>query len=372
MMPTRFRVRARSFRTGVLGTGAAVRFASFVNIQCRDGFEYSDIYRARLDECVLAEELGLDAYFLAEHAFSEHGRPSPAVSLGHLAARTSRIRLGTAVSVLSWHNPLEIAQDFATVDVLSGGRLNFGIGRGGRKHEFDGYGIDWVTSPERYLEALKVVLKAWKGEPFSFRGQFFEFPEIYVNPMPEQRPHPPLFQPTVTMAALDAVIPQNITPIIGTSFSAKERIRANFAHLAKALKRENRTDMERIAQALIFVGDTVEEARRDARESVEWLLDNFASTFELPAGEEYPERFLGRKRIGEYIRSLTFDRVIEEDIMWIGDADHVAQRLKWLREECGATYIISNMSPGGMEPEKVARSMELFAGKVMPQFKDGC
>ena len=348
-----------------------MKFAPFANIQCREGFDCEDVYRARLDECVLAEELGFDACYLAEHAFSEHGRPSPAVSLGHLAARTSRIRLGTAVSVLSWHNPLEVAQDYATVDILSGGRLNFGIGRGGRKHEFDGYGVDWVTSPERYLEALDVVLRAWQGKPFSFRGRFFEFPELYVNPMPVQRPHPPLFQPTVTQAAMDAVVPRNITPIVGASFSPKARVRENFAHLARVLEREGRTDMDRIAHPLIYVGDTVDGARREARESVEWLLDNFASTFDLPEGEEYPERFLGRKRIGEYIRSLTYDRVIEEDLMWIGDADHVADRVKWLRDDCGVTSIISNMSPGGLEHERVARSMELFAARVLPRFRDG-
>lgn len=350
---------------------AEVKFALFVNIQCREGFEYKDVYRARMDECVLAEDLGFDAFFLAEHAFCEHGRPSPAVSLGHLAARTSRIRLGTAVSVLSWHNPLEVAQDYATVDILSGGRLNFGIGRGGSKHEFNGYGVDWETSPERYREALAVVLRAWQGEPFSFKGRFFEFPELYVNPMPVQRPHPPLFQPTVTQAAMDAVVPQNITPIVGATFGSKTRIRDNFAHLAKVLERERRTDMDRIALPLIFVGDTVEQARRDARESVEWLLGNFAANFEMPEGEEYPERFLGRKRVGEYIRSLTYDRVIEEDLMWIGDADHVAERLKWLRDECGVSYVISNMCPGGMEHGKVARSLELFAARILPRFRDG-
>ena len=347
-----------------------MKFAPFVNIQCRKGFDYSEVYRSRLDECVLAEELGFEAVFLAEHAFTEHGRPSPAVSLGHLAARTSRIRLGTAVSVLTWHNPLEIAQDYATVDILSGGRLNFGIGRGGSKHEFDRYRVDWVTSPERFQEALKVVLKAWEGKPFSFKGQFFEFPEVYVNPVPEQRPHPLLFQPTLTPASIAAVVPRNITPIVGASFSSKERIRDNFASLAEVLKREHRTDMDRIAHPHIFVGDTVAKARREARESVEWLLESFAANFDIPEGEEYPERFMARKRIGEYIRSLSFDRVVEEDLMWIGDANYIAERLKWLREDCGVTYILSNMSPGGMEHEKVARSMELLAAKVLPRFRD--
>lgn len=347
-----------------------MKFAPFVNIQCRDGFDYGTVYRSRMDEAVLAEELGFDAFYLAEHAFVAHGRPSPAVSLGHLSARTRRIRLGTAVSVLTVHNPLEVAQDFATVDILSGGRLNFGIGRGGNKHEFDGYGVDWLTSPERYREALQVILRAWEGKPFSFEGKFFKFPELRVYPIPQQRPHPPLFQPTLTPASMAAVVPRNITPIVGAAFGGKARIQENFAHLARILERESRTDMDRVAHPHIYVSDTIESARREARESVEWLLDDFAGTFELPNGEEYPDQFLGRKKIGEYIRSLSFNRIVEEDLMWIGDADYVAERLKWLREDCRVTYIISNMSPGGMEHEKVARSMELFATKVMPQFRD--
>ena len=132
------------------------------------------------------------------------------------------------MAVLSWHNPLEIAQDYATLDILSEGRLNFGVGRGGAKHEFDGYGVDWESSMERYIEALEVVLKAWEGKPFSWDSKFFKFPELYVNPVPVQKPHPPLWQPTLTPASMAAVVPRNITPIVGASFSSKERIKENF------------------------------------------------------------------------------------------------------------------------------------------------
>ena len=346
-----------------------MKFAPFANIQCREGHDYNAIYRGRIDEAVMSEKLGYDAFYIAEHAFVEHGRPSPAVTLGHIAAKTKRIRLGTAVSVLPWHNPLEVAQDYATVDILSEGRLNFGVGRGGAKHEFDCYGIDYETSGERYYEALQVVLKAWEGKPFSFKGDFFEFPELYVNPMPVQRPHPPLFQPTLSPASMAAVVPQGITPIVGASFSAPARIKENFSHLGEILKKEGRADMDRIAHPHIFISDTVEKAREEAQESVEWLLEDFAEWFVLPDGEEYPEKFKGRKLMGDYIRSLSFEKVIEEDLMWIGDANYIEERVKWLRDECGATYVISNMSPGGMEHEKVAKSMELLATKVMPKFQ---
>ena len=187
--------------------------------------------------------------------------------------------------------------------------------------------------------------------------------------MPIQRPHPPLFQPTLTPASMAAVIPQNITPIVGASFSAKDRIKNNFKALGEILSSEGRNDMDRIAHPHIFISDSVEKARKEARESVEWLLDDFAATFELPSGEEYPEQFIGRQKMGEYIGSLTFDKVIEGDLMWIGDVEYIRDRIKWLQSECGATYILTNMSPGGMEHEKVAKSMELLAKKVIPNFK---
>ncbi len=344
-----------------------MQYAVFMNFQCRDGQDYNSLYRSRLEEAEWAEKLGFYGVFLAEHAFCEHGRPSPAVTLANMAARTSRLRLGTAVSVLAWHNPLEVAQDYATLDIMSEGRVDFGVGRGGFKREFDGYGVDWVESQPRYLEALKIILQAWKGEPFSYDGEFFKIPEVAVNPVPVQRPHPPLWQPTLFPASMHAVVPQGITPIVGASFSPLHVVKKNFEHLAEAMENAGRTDMCRVGHPLIFLSDTVEKAREEAREGVEWLVDDFAGIFELPEGEVYPEQFKGREKMAQYVRSLTYEKIVEEDLMWIGDPNYVTDRLRWLRDECGANFIISNMSPGGMEHEKVAKSMELLATKVMPQ-----
>ena len=87
----------------------------------------------------------------------------------------------------------------------------------------------------------------------------------------------------------------------------------------------------------------------------------------LPEGEAYPKRFAFQEQLAAYIRSLTFDKVVEDDWLWIGDVDHIVDRLRWLRDECKVDFIVSNMSPGGMEHEKVAKSMELLATKAMPQ-----
>ena len=210
-------------------------------------------------------------------------------------------------------------------------------------------------------------MKAWTGEPFSYDGEFFKIPEVAVNPVPVQRPHPPLWQPTLHADSIAAVVPQGITPIVGASFSTLETVKKNFGHLNDTIASTGHNDMYRVGHPLIFLSDTMDKAREDARESVEWLIEDFADMFTLPEGETYPKKFAFQEKISAYIRSLTFERIVEQDLMWIGDPNYITQRLRWLRDECGADFVMSNMSPGGMEHDKVVKSMELLATKVMPQ-----
>ena len=142
--------------------------------------------------------------------------------------------------------------------------------------------------------------------------------------------------------------------------------------LAKDWENLNRNALAFIKLASIRLmlrklSDTIAKAHQEARESIEWLIEDFADMFTLPEGETYPERFAFQEQLAGYIRSLTFEKLVEDELLWIGDVDYVTNRLRWLRDDCGANFIISNMSPGGMEHEKVAKSMELLATKVMPQ-----
>src|SRR5579859_1002670 len=119
-------------------------------------------YDAFADYAVLAEELGFASVFLTEHHFSGLGQASsPLTILAHLAGRTRTLRLGTAVTVLPWHNPITVAEQAATVDVLSNGRLDLGVGRGFRAAEFDGFEQSMDEAGARYEEALEVILRAW-------------------------------------------------------------------------------------------------------------------------------------------------------------------------------------------------------------------
>ena len=152
-------------------------------------------YRDYLNFLLEAESLGYHGCFLTEHHFTGWGQVSaPLHMLTWLAARTTTMRLGTAVMVLAWHNPMLLAEQAATVDVLSGGRLDLGIGRGYRHNEFHGFAIDDAEAEARFEESLDVVTRAWTTSGrFSHRGRFWRFDDAVLEPPPLQRPHPPIW-----------------------------------------------------------------------------------------------------------------------------------------------------------------------------------
>ncbi len=152
-------------------------------------------YRDYLEYLLEAESLGYAGCFLTEHHFTGWGQVSaPLHLLSYLAARTTTFRLGTAVMVLAWHNPMLLAEQAATIDVLSGGRLDLGIGRGYRHNEFHGFALDAEEAGERFDESLDVMVRAWTSrERFSHRGKFWRLDDAILEPPPIQTPHPPLW-----------------------------------------------------------------------------------------------------------------------------------------------------------------------------------
>jgi alkanesulfonate monooxygenase SsuD/methylene tetrahydromethanopterin reductase-like flavin-dependent oxidoreductase (luciferase family) len=152
-------------------------------------------YHDYLDFLLEAEALGYRGCFLTEHHFTGWGQVSaPLHMLSYLAARTTRLRLGTAVMVLAWHNPMLLAEQVATIDVLSGGRLDLGIGRGYRHNEFHGFATNPDEAEARFAESLAVMTHAWTSKQrFSHHGRFWHFDDVILEPPPLQSPHPPLW-----------------------------------------------------------------------------------------------------------------------------------------------------------------------------------
>ena len=159
------------------------------------GPETGQGFRDYLDYAVEAEALGFHSSFLVEHHFTGWNQVSATLMLQTaLAMRTSALRLGTAVIVLPWHNPVLLAEQAATLDLISAGRFDFGIGKGYRHSEFKGFCVAPEEAEPRFDEAAELIVKAFVSrERFTHRGRFWQFDDIVVEPPPAQQPHPPLW-----------------------------------------------------------------------------------------------------------------------------------------------------------------------------------
>ena len=156
---------------------------------------YDEYYEQILEQVVLAEELGWECFMFNEHHFLGYGGlvANPAVLLAAAAAQTSKIRLGTCIAILPLRHPLHSAEDYAMVDALSGGRLEFGIGSGNTEMDYKVFGVTRENDRQRLSEALEVILKVWGNERAGHKGEFWRFDELTLYPRPVQQPHPPIW-----------------------------------------------------------------------------------------------------------------------------------------------------------------------------------
>ena len=174
-----------------------MQFGSFMEFHRREGSSQADAFREAFDHIALAEELGLDAVWLAESHFNPARSvlSSPHAIASAIAARTKRLKVGTAVSVLPLGNPLRTAEEAATIDHISEGRFEFGVGRSGLPGSYEGYNIPYAESRERFYEYLDIILKAWREERFSYEGNFYTYNDVCLVPKPYQIPIRPSASP---------------------------------------------------------------------------------------------------------------------------------------------------------------------------------
>ena len=168
-------------------------FGMFTDFRIRKGMTQPEAFDESFSQVVEAEKLGIDSVWLAEHHFSPDRSvlASPMILSSAIAARASRIRIGLAVQVLPLTNPLRIAEEAATVDHISKGRFEFGIGRSGLTKYYQGYNVPYSESRQRFFEALDVIMRAWNQDQFSYHGKYYSYQDVTLVPKPYQQPYPP-------------------------------------------------------------------------------------------------------------------------------------------------------------------------------------
>ncbi|SVA33383.1 uncharacterized protein METZ01_LOCUS86237 [marine metagenome] len=314
-------------------------------------------------QCQLADELGFDAAWLAELHFNPRFSvmPAPFMIGSAIAQTTKRIRIGNAINLLPLHQPVRLAEEAATLDVLSNGRAIFGVGRGSMPTHFEGYGVDQEEGRERFIEALELVLGSWEQEDFTYEGKYYQAHGFRVTPRPIQQPYPPVYVAANSPDTFGIVgsLGHNIlvAPTIVTTEGALAGLASYRAELA-----ENGHDAAKVKVNInvpMHVAATEEEARAGFMRTVDNYLDTLRDI----------GRARGASKGSSRAASLTADSVMDE-FAAVGTPDQVSAKLEQLKEMYGPHEFMCWFNIGGMLPHaEVENSMKLFAKKVMPRFQ---
>jgi alkanesulfonate monooxygenase SsuD/methylene tetrahydromethanopterin reductase-like flavin-dependent oxidoreductase (luciferase family) len=345
-----------------------MHFGIFVE-EMRYGASQVSAFRDAFELAERAEAWGIDCVWLGEIHFTPT-RSVISASLqvaSSIATRTRRLRVGTAVTVLPLNHPLRIAEEIATLDHISEGRLEFGIGRSGVARSYDIYGIAYGESQARFREALEIIRLAWKGEPFGYDGEFYRFESATVAPRPYQVPHPPIRMAANTPETFPAVGAMGLPIFVGLRAAEIPDLRAHLATYREAWRDAGHPgDPSVYLRIPVYVSPTEQGAIDEPRES---LMAFFGRQSELAraivgrAGAGPADR---RQALAERMASLSYDDVLAKKVAF-GTPAAVIDRLTHLREELGLDGIVAELNPGGRIPvELETRSLRLLTHEVMP------
>jgi alkanesulfonate monooxygenase SsuD/methylene tetrahydromethanopterin reductase-like flavin-dependent oxidoreductase (luciferase family) len=289
------------------------------------------VYARALGRIEIMERAGYDAVWLAEHHFSSFSVCPSVHMVGTLAAaRTRRLRIGTAVSLAPLYHPLRLAEEVALLDQLSGGRVNWGAGRGFARVEFEAFGVPPEESASRFRETVEIVLKAWTESRLSFAGRHFRFDDVEILPKPVQSPHPPVWLAASSETAIEWAAARGFSILMDPHSTAAElgRKRRHYAErLAEAGFAEAGRDIP--MARLVAIAESEAKAAAVARSGALWIIDSYLGAQHRPV----IERSLTPQGVDPVARYL-------DDVILHGTPETVADAILRLKDEIGLGYLL--------------------------------
>ena len=284
--------------------------------------EIATVYQRGLERIEIMDQNGYDAVWLTEHHFNDYSVcPSIPVIGTYAAARTKHIRIGTGVCLAGFYHPLRLAEEIALLDILSGGRVNWGAGRGFDLKEFQAFGVPVEESHARFRETVDIVLKAWTNDHLTYAGKYFSFDNVEVLPKPLQQPHPPVWTAASSPSAIEwaasvgysiLMDPHATHAELGHKWELYRDTLARHGHTIEG----RQTPMAR----LLAIASTQEKATEVARQGAQWLVDSYVP----------PEMYGDGDPVQRYV----------DDVVIHGTPEKVVDELTRLREEIHLDYII--------------------------------
>jgi alkanesulfonate monooxygenase SsuD/methylene tetrahydromethanopterin reductase-like flavin-dependent oxidoreductase (luciferase family) len=329
-----------------------------------------------------AEVYGIDGLWVAERHFASPqrslegagGLPSfasaPMILATALAARTSQVRIGIGVSVLPLAHPVRLAEEVATLDHISRGRLDFGVGRSGFPAAYAGYGVSYEESRERFQECLDILRLAWTNETFSYSGTYFHFNDVCVMPKPLQKPYPPVRVAATTNDTFPLVGRAGHPIFVGLRGTDIPETAASLSVYRDAWREaghEGNGDV--FLRIPVYVAETDEQAREEPQESTLSSYRRLAERYARSAEEFGTATSEQRAERGERLAHAGYDELLANRLAY-GTPDAVARRLCRIRDDLGLSGFLFEPNVGGAIPrDRVFNSLRLLAREVVPALR---
>jgi alkanesulfonate monooxygenase SsuD/methylene tetrahydromethanopterin reductase-like flavin-dependent oxidoreductase (luciferase family) len=349
-----------------------MEFGTFYEFPVRPGGNEAEAFSEGFELIDDAERMGLDAFWLSE----SHCQPgvsvlaAPMTIASAIAGRTKRMRIGLAVQVLPLGNPLRIAEDGATVDQISRGRLIFGVGRSGSERAYKAYGIPYDESRDRFTEALDIIRKAWTEPTLSYAGRWHTYTNVSVAPKPYQKPHPEIRIAANSPRSFQRFGEEGFQIFLGLRQGGISQLVPHVQNYRKAWREAGHPgDGGVYIRVPVYVADTVEQALADT----EWSISEYfrkrgtlSSRVLASVGRGMNAELSERPDGGT---PITWDELVEERII-VGSVQTVTARLRELQDVLGIDGILAEINSGGQIPAAgVKRSLQLLCEEVKPAFR---
>ena len=349
----------------------------------REGLTQGEAFDEAFALADIADHDGLDGVWLAERHFAAPRTPTdpmgagipsvvsvPLVMASAIAARTKRVRIGTGVSVLPLCHPIRLAEEAATVDQISKGRLDFGVGRSGFPRVYEGYGIPYGESRERFQENLDIILKAWTEERFSYQGEHYTLTDLRVVPRPYQKPHPPIRVAATTQDTFPLMGKAGYPIIVGLRGFDVPEVAAHLRVYRQAWREAGHTgDGDVYLRVPVYVAETEKRGVAEPEESTMRSYRRMAELFKTSASKAGTTVSEERRERAERLSKVTYEDLLKDRLAY-GSPDTVVEKLKCLQDELDLTGVIMESNVGGrITPEQVIKSVQLYARQVAPELQ---
>jgi alkanesulfonate monooxygenase SsuD/methylene tetrahydromethanopterin reductase-like flavin-dependent oxidoreductase (luciferase family) len=338
----------------------------------RRGVSEAGAFHETVELVDAAEEWGLDGVWLGEIHFNgtRSVQSAPLALASFIAARTRRLRVGTAVWLLPLNHPLRTAEDVATVDRLSQGRLDFGIGRSGSPRAYDLLGVPYGESQTRFLEALHIIREAWKGQPFTHRGTFYRFENALVSPTPHQAPHPPMRMAANSPETFAHVAELGLPIFVGLRDHDLPSLRVHLAAYRQAWKESGQSGEPDVYLRIpVYAAPTEKAAIEEPREMMTYFFQRHLELLRSGMGRADTGPAARRQGLADKVKGMTYDEMLRTRVAF-GTAARLIERLGEIRLELGLSGIVAELNPGGLlEMEQMRRTLQILTHEVMPALR---